>query len=181
MLLQLWLPIVLSGVALFFASFVSWMVVKLHKADWRRMPREDDFQKTIESWGLERGASYMFPMTDDPEEMKRPEFVEKYQRGPCGVITVFAQNNMGQNLQRTFLAFLVASFCLAYLGTIALPAGVDSLTVFRFFATASLLTFVTSIVQHAIWFKIRIVGHLIESVAYALIVGTIFALLWPQA
>lgn len=181
MLLQLWLPIVLSSVALFFASFLSWMVLKLHKVDWLRMPREDDWQKTVESWGLARGASYMFPMTDDPEEMKRPEYLEKCQRGPCGVITVFAQNNMGQNLLRTFVSFLVVSCCLAYLGTIGLPAGANSLTVFRFFATAGLLTFVTSIVQHAIWFKIRVTGHIIESCAYALIVGAIFALCWPRA
>jgi len=33
MLLALWLPIVLSAIALFFASFLSWVVLPLHKRD----------------------------------------------------------------------------------------------------------------------------------------------------
>ena len=38
-----------------------------------------------------------------------------------------------------------------------------------------------SMVQHAIWFRPRIVGHVIESVAYAAIIATIFASLWPAS
>ena len=39
MLVSLWLPIVLSAVALFFASFLSWMVLQLHKQDWKKLWR----------------------------------------------------------------------------------------------------------------------------------------------
>jgi hypothetical protein len=34
-------------------------------------------------------------------------------------------------------------------------------------------------VLHAIWFHCRIVGHVLESIAFALIVGAIFGALWP--
>ncbi|MBL8830212.1 MAG: hypothetical protein JNM18_24760 [Planctomycetaceae bacterium] len=181
MLLSLWLPIVLSGVALFFASFLSWMVLQLHKQDWLKMPDEDAFIQAVRDGRLVRGQSYMFPTAGSPEEMKSPALQEKMKTGPCGVITVFDGHNMGRNLGLTLVAFLVSSFCLAYLGTIALKPGEDFLTVFRFFATAGLLTFLTAIVQHSIWFQNRIVGHVIESIGYALIVGLIFAQFWPQA
>ena len=36
-MLALSLPIILSAVALFFASFLSWMVLKLHDKDWNRL------------------------------------------------------------------------------------------------------------------------------------------------
>ena len=80
-----------------------------------------------------------------------------------------------------FVYFLVASFCLAYLTMIAIPAGGAFLRVFRFTSTAAFLTFFAAMVPHAIWFKARIVGHLIESIAYAAIVGAIFAAMWPAA
>jgi hypothetical protein len=88
---------------------------------------------------------------------------------------------MGANLGLTLLYFLTVSFVLAYLATIAFPPGTSFLPVFRFVCTAALAIFLAAIVQHAIWFRMRILGHLIESVAYALITGAIFAVLWPGA
>ncbi|MDH3583017.1 MAG: hypothetical protein OER86_02250 [Phycisphaerae bacterium] len=101
--------------------------------------------------------------------------------GPIGIITVFPGPGMGRNLALTFVYFLVASFCLAYLGTLALEPGAGFQAVFRFMATAALLTFLGAIVCHAIWFRSRIVGHVIESVGYAAITGAVFAALWPSA
>lgn len=181
MLASLWLPIVLSGVALFFISFLAWMVLGLHKQDWLKIAKEDDFIRAVAECGLERGTSYMFPMCSKPEEMKSEAFQRKMQTGPRGVVTAFASNSMGQNLALTFVYFLVVSFCLAYLGSIVLQPGADFKTVFRFFATAGWLAFLAAIVPHSIWFKIRIVGHVIESIADAIVVGLIFAALWPAA
>jgi hypothetical protein len=58
--------------------------------------------------------------------------------------------------------------------------GTKFIEVFRFFATAGFLVFFSAIVPHAIWFHARIVGHVIESVAYAIIVGVLFAVFWPS-
>jgi hypothetical protein len=180
MVFSLWLPIILSAVVLFFASFLSWMVLMLHKQDWVKLQREDDFLNTLREHGLTKG-SYMFPGCNSPEDMKSEEYKQKFEQGPCGVMTVFPKVNMGRNLGLTFVYFLVCSFCLGYLATIAFPAETSPrfLDVFRFVATAGLMTFLASIVQHAIWFHSRIIGHVIESIAYALIVGAIFAALWP--
>lgn len=179
MLASLWLPIILAGVALFVVSFLAWMVLGLHKQDWLKIAQEDDFMRAVAECGLERGTSYMFPMCGSREEMKSEAFQRKMQAGPRGIVTVFAHNSMGQNLALTFVYYLVASFCLAYLATIGLSAGAAFMTVFRFFATAGLLVFLAALVPQAIWFKMRIVGHVVESVADAIVVGLIFAALWP--
>jgi hypothetical protein len=178
MLSSLWLPIVLSAVALFFASFLSWMVVRLHRSDWLKLAREDDFLKSARELQIPPG-NYMFPGCASPEAMNSEDFKRKWQTGPRGVLTVYEQVNMGRNLALTFLYFLAVSFCLAYLATLALDPGDDFMTVFRFVATAGFITFLAAIVQHAIWFHNRIVGHVIESIAYAAIVGAIFGAMWP--
>jgi len=179
-LTSLILPIFLSAVALFFASFLSWMVLPLHFKDWRKFDGEDDVMNTIKDLKLPPG-SYMFPGWNTPDEMKSEEYQKKYKEGPAGVMTIFPEAHMGKNLGLTFLFFLVANFLLAYLGTIVLEPGEEAFKVFRFFATAAFMTFLSAIVQHAIWFKSRIVGHAIESVVYAAIVGGIFAAMWPAA
>jgi hypothetical protein len=178
MLAGLWLPVVLSAVALFFASFLSWMVVRLHKNDWSKLPDEDAFRNTVRPLAL-RPGNYMFPYAGGGEEMQSAAFQQKLQEGPNGMMTIFSNVGMGAKLGMTFLYFLIVSFCLAYLGTMGVPPGTRFLDVFRFFATAGILTFLSAMVPHRIWFDCRITGHVIESVAYALIVGVLFAAFWP--
>jgi len=43
-----------------------------------------------------------------------------------------------------------------------------------------LLTYLAAMVQHAIWFLNRIVGHIIEAIASAAISGAILAAMWPK-
>ena len=124
-------------------------------------------------------GNYMFPGWSTPAEMKSEEYQRKCETGPKGVITVFGKVNMGTALGLTFLYFLVVSFFLAYLGTIALEPGEEFKEVFRFISTAAFIAYLAAIVQHSIWFQNRIVGHVIESIAYAVITGAIFAAMWP--
>jgi hypothetical protein len=39
--------------------------------------------------------------------------------------------------------------------------------------------FLGAILSHAIWFRMRVTGQVIESIAYAAITALIFASLWP--
>ena len=126
-------------------------------------------------------GSYMFPRARDSKEMQTEAFQKKFEIGPRGVLTVLPRVNMGQNLGLTFIYFLVVSFLLGYLATLACRPGADFLSVFRFVFTAGLMTFLAAILQHAIWFRPRIVGHVLESVAYAAVTGVLFATLWPAA
>ena len=178
MLLSLALPIVLSGVALFFASFLSWMVLKLHKDDWKKFPNEDAVLTAVGANAAH--GNYMVPGCNHASEMNSPEFQKKFEAGPRLVMTVMPRTSMGQNLGLTFVYYFVVSFILAYLASIAFPGKADFLNVFRFVFTAGLAIFLSAIVAHSIWFRARIVGHVIESIAYAAIVGAIFAGLWPK-
>ena len=181
MLAQLWLPIVLGGVALFFASFLSWMVLQLHKRDWNKVEQEDLLMDAIRRCGLTDGTSYMFPQGCDHKEMSSPEFQKKFLAGPRGCLTVCRPFSMGRNLPITFVLFMIVTTVLAYLGTLGLPPGAAQGTVFQFFAIATFLVFVNGIVMHSVWFQVRIVGHLIEAAIFAVILGGIFAQFWPTA
>ena len=181
MLLSLAVPIIVSAVALFFASFLSWMVLQLHKNDWRKLEKEDEFLLAAGKCDIPVG-SYMFPRANSPAEMQTEEFKKRFDAGPRGVMTILPKVNMGQNLALTFLYFLTVSFCIAYLASIVLPRGTGFfLVIFRFVSTAAFMMFLAAMVQHAIWFRTRIVGHVIESIAYAAITGLIFAALWPAS
>jgi len=180
MLASLILPIVLSTVALFFASFLSWMVLELHKKDWSPLEKEDDVMAALASFNLPVG-SHLFPFAKTHADMKSEAFQKKYAAGPRGIITIMPAANMGALLGMTILYFFVCSFLLAYLATIAFKPGAEFMEVFRFIFTAAFMTFVAAMISHSIWFKARIVGHLIESLAYAAITAAIFAALWPKA
>jgi hypothetical protein len=171
-------PILISTVVLFFASFLSWMVLGLHKKDWVKLAKEDEFMAAVKKCDVPVG-SYMFPSCESSAEMQSAAFQAKYMAGPRGLMTVLKPANMGQNLGLTVVYFLVVSMGLAYLAAIAFGPGADFLSVFRFVFTAGLMTFLAAMVAHAIWFRARIVGHVIESAAYAALTATIFAAMWP--
>ena len=69
MLLTLALPIVLSAIALFFASFLSWMVLQLHKKDWVKLEKDDEFLKAAGKCDIPLG-NYMFPGANSPRKRK---------------------------------------------------------------------------------------------------------------
>ncbi|MCA9233587.1 MAG: hypothetical protein KDA57_23305, partial [Planctomycetales bacterium] len=138
-LTSLWLPILLSSVALFFLSFLAWMVLPHHKADWRGLPDERAFGDALAGLNLPPG-NYAFPHFKTSEEMKSREFQERQQRGPNGTLQLWnGPCNMGKNLACQFLFFLATSFCLAYLATLGVPAGAEFMPVFRFVGTAGIL------------------------------------------
>lgn len=180
-LTSLWLPIILSTVALFFIGFISWMVLGLHKPDWNELPDEDAFMASVRDANIQPGA-YMFPYCGDAEQMKSEAFLEKQKQGPVGVLQTWQETGgMGKQLGCQFAYLLATMFCLAYLATLGVPAGADFMQVFRFVGTAGILFFSVAIVPQSIWFRSRITGHIIDGVLLGLAAGLIFALLWPGA
>ncbi len=178
LIVPLLIPIVLCTVGLFFASFLSWMVLPFHRKDWVKMPNEDVVWEALRNAAVTPG-NYMVPGVCDPKEMQTEAHQAKIKQGPVGVVTIFPGLSMGRNLGLTVLYFFVTSICLAYLARLGLPVGAPFLDVLRFVSTAAFMTYLSGIVSHAIWFHCRIVGHVIESVAYAAIAGLIFAIFWP--
>ena len=60
-LLDLWLPVLLSAVVVFFASFIMHMVLPYHKSDYRKLPDEDRVTDAMRNAGVTRGPAYFFP------------------------------------------------------------------------------------------------------------------------
>jgi len=177
---SLWLPIIVSGVALFFASWAAWMLLPHHKGDWKSLPNEDEFSQMARSAGIAPGQ-YMFPHCPSPEEWKSEAFRARLQAGPNGVLYVWQPGGgMALNMFCTWLLFTVLSFIIAYLAGMVIPPGADRWHVFRFVGTAGILTYASSGLLNAIWFRRKIRADILDGIAYALITGAIFALLWPS-
>lgn len=128
-LIALWLPILITTVALFFASFLAWAILPHHTPDVRRWPDEDALLKFIRESGAPPGE-YMFPLID-PKSMKEDWAIERYRAGPWGMVGVWpAQPNMGANLVKTLIFFAVVTFLVAYVAHIGIPVGAGAGEVF---------------------------------------------------
>ena len=97
-----------------------------------------------------------------------------------GTLTVWKRPpNMGVNMLCTLLFFTIANFVIAYLAGIALDPGESAMKVFRFVATAGILTYGTANILNGIWFGRKMVADIVDGIAYGLITGLVFAALWP--
>jgi len=181
-LADLWMPIVISAVVVFFASFVAWALSPHHKADWKSTgAAEADLMRVVKTSGLAPGQ-YVFPHM---EECKSEEAKQKMKEGCMGVLTVFpGMPNMGRNMALSVAANLLISTLVAYLASRALPAGAEYLSVFSFIAVASLMGHYTGGVCHGVWFGRPLrnfVTDLADAAVYALLTAGIFGWLWPVA
>jgi hypothetical protein len=179
---SLWLPIILSGVVLFFASFVAWMLLPHHKSEWKGLPDEDGVMGSLRKFDIPPGQ-YVYPHASCPEEMKSEDYNRRLQAGPIGSLTVYKDRpNMGVNMLCTVLFFTIANAVIAYLaGMVIKPKpDTDFMFVFRFVGTAGILTYGTANILNGIWFNRKMVADIIDGVVYGLITGLIFAALWPS-
>ena len=178
---SLWLPIVLSAVAVFIASFLAWMVVGHHKSDYRKVTDEDALLEAIRSQKLARGM-YNIPHCD-PSEMKDPAVAKKFDDGPVCMITVFPNGfNMGKSLMQWFVYSLYIGIVAAYLCSTHLPKGAEYLKVFQTAGVAAFLAYTTALIPQGIWkgqLWCTILKEVIDGTVYALLTAGIFAAMWP--
>lgn len=182
-LASLWLPILLSAVAVFAISSVVHMVLTYHRSDFVKLSNEEEVLKGLREAGVAPGA-YYFPCPDDPKDMGSPEMQEKYKRGPVGLMTVLPNSPpmMPKFLAMWFVNTLVVSFLLAYVASRTLDAGSDFLTVLRIVGTVGFLSYSAAHASESIWkgqawsttFK-----HIFDGFLYGLASGAIFAWMWP--
>jgi hypothetical protein len=183
LLASLWLPIIVVPIVLFFASFLAWAILPHHKPDWKKWPDEDALLKAVRESGAEPGL-YLFP--NIPEcDMKNPDNQKLYARGPWGVVSVWpSKPNMGRNMALTVLYFFVVTFFIAYLASVALPAGASFARVLQVVGTAGLLAYCAGGILQEIWFTVPLrakVMNLLDGISYGLITAVLFGLLWPGA
>lgn len=180
--LDLWLPILLSAVAVFIASFMMWMVLPHHNKDIKKLPNEDEFRERFRAMNPGPGQ-YMWPNCADKEEMKSEEFKQRFAEGPWGVMIVpNGKPNFGRNLALMFVFLVVAGVFVAYLTAEARVAGASFVEVFQVATTVGVAAHVLGSFPHAVFFSrpVRaIVTDTADGLVYAVITGLVFAALWP--
>jgi hypothetical protein len=184
-LTSLLIPIVISAVVVFFASFIIHMVLGYHKSDLRKLPdqQEDEIIALVSRMNLPT-ADYAAPHPGSPERMKDPAFVAKMTKGPLVIMNVSpgAPPSMGKSLALWFVFVLVVTFFSAYITSRAVTPGTEYLTVFRFIGTSAFMGYALGEVPESIWYKrswVRTSKSIFDSLIYALLTAGVFGWLWP--
>lgn len=183
-LFLLWLPILLSAIAVFVASSVIHMALPWHKNDYPKMPDEARVMAAIRPLGIAPG-DYMLPRPSSREEMRSPGFAEKMKQGPVMMLTVFPNGPvaMGRNLAQWFAYTVVVSIFAAYVAGRALPPGANYLRVFRFAGVTAFLGYTAALWQMSIWYRrawSTTVKATFDGLIYALLTAGFFGWLWPR-
>jgi hypothetical protein len=183
-LTSLWLPIVLSAVAVFLTSFLLHMVLTYHRADYKGVPQEDAFLESARTLNIPPG-DYIAPHASAPSAMKDPAFVDKWKRGPIVLMTVLAGETpaMGKQLTQWFVYALIVSWLAGYVASRALDPAATYLEVFRFAGTSAFLAYAMALPQYSIWYRrswATTFRSMFDGLVYALITGGMFGWLWPR-
>jgi hypothetical protein len=181
---DLWLPILLSSVTVFVASFVMHMVLPLHRNDYKELPGEDEVREAMRKAGVVPG-NFVVPRPANPKEMSSPEMMEKYKEGPVAIVNVFPNGPpaMGKALAQWFVFCILVGVFVAYLAGRSLSPGADYVLVFRFVSTAAFLAYGAAQAMDSIWRGqawSTTVKHWIDAVVYSLLSAGVFGWLWPR-
>ncbi|MGH7676013.1 MAG: hypothetical protein ACREMV_12145 [Gemmatimonadales bacterium] len=183
-IMALWLPMLVSAVIVYIASSVVHMVLTHHRSDYRKLANENRVLDALRGENLTPG-NYLFPHAGTPKNMRSPEMVEKYKRGPVGILTMLPSGPpaMTKNLVQWFVFCLAVGVFVAYVTGRTLAPGASYLAVFRIAGTVAFLGYAGSRASDAIWFGqpwSSTVKHIIDGFVYALLTAGVFAWRWPD-
>ncbi len=181
-ILSLWLPILIASVLVYIVAVFLYMATPLHSRDFAKLRNEDAVMDVLRAQGVTQGQ-YMFPGAESNKDWSSPEWIEKADRGPVGLLFVHA-SGIGMLKQLVFqgIFVLVISTMAGYMGSASLPRGAEYLEVFQVVGTAAFLAHSAGHFVHAIWFgfswKITWLRAL-EGLLYGVLTAGIFGWLWP--
>ncbi len=183
-IISLWLPILLSAVAVFVASSIIHMASPWHKGDYPKVPNEDAVRSALGPLAIPPG-DYIVPRPVGREEMKSAEFLEKVRTGPNLIVTVLPNGpwSMGRNLGLWFAYCLVVSIFAAYIAGRALPPNPEGAEIVRFAGATAFIGYTAALWQMSIWYRrswSTTIKATVDGLIYSLITGGIFYLLWPR-
>jgi hypothetical protein len=119
------------------------------------------------------------------KEMRSPEGMEKFKRGPVGFLTLrpVGAPGMGKSLIQWFVYSLVVGVFAAYLGGRTLAPGAGYLPVFRVTGTVAFLAYAGAQPVFSIWRSQRwgmTIKACIDGLLYAGVTAGAFGWLWPK-
>tara|TARA_R110002072_G_scaffold42064_12_gene118139 strand:- start:90993 stop:91589 length:597 start_codon:yes stop_codon:yes gene_type:complete len=183
-LAELWMPLLITSVVVFFASAIMWMAMPHHKKDINFVgDKEPGFLDALKSTDLKAGF-YLYPGCE-AKDLKTDEGKAKWDAGPWGSLIVSpGKPNFGMNLVKTFVVYAIITVFVAYITGHSVPAGAEYMHVFRVAGT-------TAILGHCMGGLVNdfflgkptrfIVTCFIDGLVYALLTAGIFAAMWPAA
>lgn len=184
-LADLWLPVLASAVAVFVVSSLIHMVIGYHKSDWKKLADEDGVRDDLRKYSIPTGQ-YTFPCAASMKDMGSPEMLAKLNEGPVGHMTILPSGPwpVGKSLLQWFVFTIVVGVFIAYIATLALPAGADYMAVFRFTGTVAVLAYAFANVPDSIWKGVSwttTAKFVVDGVLYGLATAGCFGWLWPGA
>ncbi len=175
------LPIFLSAVFCFLASFILYMALPFwHRKDHRRLADEPAVLGALRAAA---SGQYVVPNMD--WNKMTPEERAECQKGPTALLIL--RNPMNFSFPKTLLAYFVYLFVVmifvGYLAGVALPPGAHYMRVFRIAGTAAVLAFSFNTIADSIWYgKPWPVTwkNIIDGVIFGLLTAGTFGWLWPR-
>ena len=181
-IMLLWLPILVSAVIVFIASSIINAVLPYHRADYRKVPSEDEVMEMLRKIEILPG-DYKMPHAASPKESGGQEFITKMEAGPNAMLTVWSgPPNMGKLLAFWFLYCVVISIFAAYISGSSLASGAEYLAVFRLAGCTAFVGYAISLWQNSIWSGrawSTTLKFTFDGLVYALLTGGTFGWLWP--
>jgi hypothetical protein len=182
-LASLWLPIVVSAVIVFLASWIVHMFVPLHRNDYAQLPNEDAVLDALRSLNIPTGQ-YLAPYANSPAQMRQPEYLEKRKRGPTFFMTfATTEPGMGKSLAQWFVYLLVISLIVALAAVHARVPGAPYPTVFKFVALVAFMAYALAHAHQSIWARQAwrtTAVYFFDGLIYALLTAGVFGWLWPR-
>ena len=188
---DLWLPILISAVAVWFAAAVAWMAMPHHKGDFKQLTNEDAAMSAVRNLGISPGV-YFFPHMKEHDKAKTDPIVkEKFEKGPHGLLQIWppgalSGGRMGRNMVLIFIVYIAVGVFIAYLATLTggLARGAGFMKVFQFTGAAGIMAYCFASLPLDICFNKplrNVLANLVDGIAFGLITGAIFAAMWPKA
>jgi hypothetical protein len=181
-ILALWLPILLSAVAVFIASSIIHMLLGYHNSNYAQIPDEEKFRDRVANLNIPPGE-YMVPYAGSSKAMQSESYQQKMNDGPVGMLTMMPNGPfaMGKNLLLWFIYSMIVGLFCAYLATLTLNTNSDYMTVMRIVGTVAFCGYALALVQNSIWtaksWKTTL-KFMFDGLVYALFTGGIFGWLW---
>jgi hypothetical protein len=181
---HLWLPILLSAVAVFVASSIIHMASPWHKNDYPKMANEDAVSDAMRPLAIPPG-DYFFPRPASMADMKTPAFLERLDRGPSVIMTVLPNGYrpMGPIFVQWFAYLLFVSFLAACVAAPAIPAGAPGAYVFHEVALVSFAAYALGLWQLSIWYSRSwsiTLKSTVDAIIYAALTGLVMQWMWPR-
>lgn len=180
----LWLPILVSAVAVFVASSIIHMATPWHKSDYPKLPNEDKVRDALRPLAIAPGH-YFLPRPSSREEMRSPAFADKMTQGPVLALSVMPNgpSPMSRSLLQWFLYAVVVGAFAAYVAGRALPAAADAPRILQLVGVTAFVAYTVALWQMAIWWHrswLTTIKATVDGLIYAFLTAGVFIWLWPR-